>query len=151
MTRRRQPRAPWLAGAALGVLALTAAGAEGDAPGRPALAVQASAWTFPGRPLAITVDQAGVLASRRLAVYLFVDGNQFARITTQSDRTRTTVLLPELLPGQHELTIRSGTEAATTGFRILPWEWLIGAAVGLLAIGLLILFGRRLRRLPPSG
>lgn len=145
------PRASWLAGVAVWILALAAAGAQGDAPGRPALAVKASTWIFPGRPLTLTVDQAGVLASRRLAVYLFVDGNQFARITTRSDRTRETVPLPDLAAGRHVLSLRSGTEVAMTEFRVIPWAWLTWTALGLLTVGLLLHFGRRLRRQSLSG
>lgn len=135
----------WLLLVAPASLEATPAGAAGR-PGT--LAVEASAWVFPSRPLGITVEQRGVLAGRHLAVYLFVDQNQFARITTAADRTRTTVELPELAPGRHLLVARVGTEVAQTEFRVLPWSWLTGAllaaaaGMGLALIGL----SRRRRR-----
>ncbi len=119
-----------------------AAGRPGD------LAVGASAWVFPSRPLGITVEQRGVLAGRHLAVYLFVDQNQFARITTAADRTRTTVELPELAPGRHLFVARVGTEVAQTEFRVLPWSWLTGALLAAAAgmgLALIGLFRRRRR------
>lgn len=121
------------------------AAAQGDAPGRTALSLHARTWVFPGRPLPVTVDQAGVLAQRRLAVYLFVDQNQFERITTQGDRTQTSVALPPIAPGRHVLMARSGTEVATAEFRVLPWSWLAWPLLAALAGGALLLLARRRR------
>lgn len=110
------------------------------------LTVEASAWVFPSRPLTITIEQSGVLAGRHLAVYLFVDQNQFERVTTAADRTMTAIELPELSPGRHVLVARVGTEVAQTEFRLVPWSWLTGAllaAAGGVGLGLV---GRHRRR-----
>ena len=121
----------------------------GTAPGRSALAVETSAWVFPSRPLAVTVEQRGVLAGRHLAVYLFVDQNQFERITTKADRTRVVVETPLLAPGRHVLMARTGQEAAQTEFRVIPWFWLAGALGTLLLVasgGLVLAILRQRRR-----
>lgn len=138
-----------LVGGWLLLVAPASLGASPAAAGRPSdLAVEASAWVFPSRPLGITLDQSGVLAGRHLAVYLFVDQNQFARVTTAADRTRTSVELPELAPGRHLLVARVGTEVAQTEFRVLPWSWLKGAllaAAAGLGLALIGMFRRRRR------
>jgi len=149
VSMRRALLALFSAGSLLVAGADTPAAAQGDAPGRTALSLHVRSWVFPGRPLPLTVDQAGVLAQRRLAVYLFVDQNQFERITTQGDRTQASVALPPLEPGKHVLMARSGTEVATAEFRVLPWSWLVWALLAALAGGALVLLGRRRR--PASG
>jgi hypothetical protein len=97
------------------------------------LAVEASSWTLPSRPIRLKISQRGALAGRKLAIYVFVDGNQLERIGTGGDRTRATVALPALAPGPHTLVVRAGTESAEASFRVIPWSW----ASGLLLLALL--------------
>jgi hypothetical protein len=104
----------WLLLAALQAGAATAAE-------RRALDVEVSFWAFPNRPVAISVQQQGVLAGRRVAVYLFVDENQVGRIHTTGDRTRVSVDMPPLAPGRHRLLAKVGTESVETEFRVLSW------------------------------
>ncbi len=108
---------------------------------RPALELRATSWVLPGRPLAIEIEQHGLLEGRRLAIYLFVDDNQFDRLTTQGDRTRARIPLPELAPGSHRLAVRSGTEAAEVAFRRLSWREATTWAAGPLGGVLLLFFG----------
>ena len=118
---------------------------QGTAP-QPSLTLRASRWVLPGRPVEISLEQGGLLAGRRLAVFLFVDQDQFAKITTTSDRTRVAVAMPPLTPGRHQLTAKAGTEIAGTEFRVVPWSWVAGAAVFGLVLAVLALFSRRMRR-----
>lgn len=96
------------------------------------LGVHAAAWIFPSRPLAVTLEQRGVLAGRRLAIDLFIDGNQLERVATRSDRSAIRMATPDLAPGRHVLMARAGRESAQTEFRVLPWSWLVAAGAGLL-------------------
>jgi hypothetical protein len=114
-----------------------AAVAQGERANLASLQLEVSPWTLPSRPLQITVSQSGILAGRRLAIFLFVDGNQFERITTRSDRTETSVVLPAIGPGRHVLVARCGTEVAEAEFRVVPWPWAFGILLLMaLAVGL---------------
>jgi hypothetical protein len=114
-----------------------AAVAQGERANLGSLRLEVSPWTLPSRPLRITVSQSGILEGRRLAIFLFVDGNQFERITTSSDRTRTSVVLPAIGPGRHTLVARSGTEVTEAEFRVVPWSWAFGMLLLMaLAVGL---------------
>lgn len=125
--------AAWVAKPALPATAATPA-EEGAAPRRGPLGVRAASWVFPARPLEVTLDQRGVLAGRRLAIDLFIDGNQLERVATKADRTVTRLPTPALAPGRHVLMAKAGREIATTEFRVIAWSWLAGGAVGLLAL-----------------
>ena len=135
-----------------GLLSLSAAGVlaqalQGSAAQRHDLVLTASTWACPHRPIEGTLEQSGTLAGRHLAVRLFVDENEFARITTRADRTRVTIPLPPLTPGPHLLLAKVGTQTASTGIRILSWSWAGAAAVSLIgAGGMLYVLLRRRRR-----
>lgn len=123
---------------------------------RSALALEASSWVFPSRPLKVTLEQGGVLAGRRLAIDLFVDQNQWQRVTTKADRTPVRLDLPPLSAGRHVLMAKAGREAARTEFRVIPWSWLAGAigAIGGLALagtGLVVALRRRPHRRATPG
>ena len=117
-------------------------------PERGALVVRASSWTLPAGGLGVTLEQRGVLAGRRLAILLFVDGNQLQRVATTSDRTRIRLEMPALAPGRYILLARTGSEVAQTEFQVISRSWLAGSV--LLAgggIGLMLaLFRRQYRR-----
>lgn len=120
--------------------------AAGSAAERRSLDLAVSPWAFPNRPVTITLEQKGVLAGRRVAVYLFVDQDQVARIPTRGDHTRVSVPMPPLAPGRHLLMAKVGTEVVEKEFRVLSWFWLAGLASALLA---LIAYGlARTRRRP---
>jgi hypothetical protein len=132
----------------------TAAGAAAADPpaasNRGPLTLEASSWVFPSRPLDLTLEQGGVLAGRRLAVDLFVDRNQWQRVTTKADRTPVRLALPELAPGRHILMAKAGRETVQTEFRVIPWSWLAGAlgALALTCGGLVRLLLQNRRRHP---
>ncbi|MEO8276604.1 MAG: hypothetical protein ABI639_10305, partial [Thermoanaerobaculia bacterium] len=152
MNRRRSdlPRTPrTLLGAVFAGALLMAPAVHGLAPEEvraSSLAVSASSWALPSRPVSITVRQAGVLAGRHLAIYVFVDGNLVQRITTSSNETGARIQVPELAVGRHRLTVRAGTESAETEFRILSgWLVLGGSALLLVEISLVALHLRKRR------
>ncbi len=133
------------------LLAAALQAAAGWAAQRRALDLEVSFWAFPNRPLAITLEQRGVLAGRRLAVDLFVDQNQFARIHTAADRTRVSVETPPLAPGKHRMMAKAGTEFVEVDFQVLSWLWL---AIPAILVFIAIAFGLarvRRRRRPSPG
>lgn len=127
----------WLlvAGAIVSLPASASPVPEGAKARRNALEIRTTAWVLPTRRLEITLEQRGVLAGRHLGVYLFIDTDQFERITTKADRTQLVIRTPTLAPGSHVLTARSGQEVARTEFRVLAWSWVFSAAALLLVFG----------------
>ncbi len=122
---RRATRLLSLAG---GLLATTLAAA----PRQPTLRLETPRWSFSRASLSLTVEQAGPLAGRKLAVFVFVDDNLVERLATQGGRTEARVGGLELAVGSHRLKVKAGTEEAETEFRVLS-PVLPLAALGLLA------------------
>lgn len=140
-----------VAGLALVAVLAPAAGASPDAKnvgpqgrGQPSLSLTCSDWVFPSRPLSVTLQQSGVLAGRALAVDLFVDENQWQRVTTKGGRTAIRVELPPLAPGNHVLVARSAREVSRSEFRVVSWSWLVGGgSAAVAAAGVLFALVRR--------
>lgn len=124
----------WLAAAA-GSPALTA---KREAP----LALRASALVWSSSRLAFRLEQKGVLAGKRLAVFVFVDGNMVGRVDTNGSVT--TAAIDELVisTGKHLLMVKAGTIEARAEFRRLSPLYPAGALVALTAA---ILLARRRR------
>jgi len=130
----RGRRAAALLSLAGGLLAATLAAA----PRQPTLHLETPRWSFSRSSLSLAVEQAGPLAGRKLAVYVFVDDNMVERLATNGGRTETRVSGLELAVGPHRLKVKAGTEEAETEFRVLS-PLLPLAALGILAgVGLAI-------------
>lgn len=136
----RGRRAAALLSLAGGLLAATLAAA----PRQPTLRLETPRWSFSRSSLSLAVEQAGPLAGRKLAVFVFVDDNMVERLATNGGRTETRVSGLELTVGPHRLKVKAGTEEAATEFRVLS-PLLPLAALGILAGAGLALAGRRAR------
>ena len=98
-------------------LLLSTSYAAGAADRTPPLLVRAPAISWSAKSLSLTLEQSGVLAGKKLAVFVFVDGNMIGRVETNGAVTRTTLREVEVTPGVHELFVKAGTVEATTEFR----------------------------------
>lgn len=136
----RGRRAAALLSAAGGLLAATLAAA----PRQPTLRLETPRWSFSRASLSLAVEQAGPLAGRKLAVFVFVDDNMVERLATNGGRTEARVGGLELAVGPHRLKVKAGTEEAETEFRVLS-PLLPLAALGTLAGVGLAISGRRAR------
>ncbi len=125
-------------GMAFGCLGAAAADV---APQEAQIFVDASAVTWSRDRVAVTVEQRGALAGKRLLVSLFVDGNRIDDYPTTGGVTRIEVAGLELEPGAHRLLAKSGTHESADRFRYVPALWLAGAALvaAAVAVGLVVL------------
>ena len=115
------------------------------------LTIRAPAIAWSARRLALTIEQQGVLEGKRLAVFVFVDGNMIGRVETSGTITEATLTDLEIGAGGHELLVKAGTMEARTRFRRLPafapvaGVGSLGAVGAIGAIGFAVWLRRRRR------
>lgn len=137
MNAARRGRIVAFAAAALtaaAALASPAHAAVEASPGAP-LQVRTSSISWSAHRLTLTIEQDGVLKGKRLAVFVFIDGNMVGRIDTTGSVTEASLGELEIAAGDHELLAKSGTMEATTRFRRLSLHYSAGA-LALVAVGL---------------
>jgi hypothetical protein len=137
-------------GAALACALVAAAPARAAPAGTaPQISIEAPALVGSSERLSFTVVLQGPLADSRPLLFLFVDANLVREVPTRGARTEIVLEGLALEPGEHELTVKSGTYLATSRFRrVRPRDALLaaGGVVLTVAVALLPAWRRRRRR-----
>lgn len=139
LARRLRRCVPGLV-ANLAFAAIALAGPEaGPLPREEPLALHAPPIVWSSSRLSFSLEQKGVLAGKRLAVFVFVDANMVGRVETNGGITPATIDELVILPGRHQLMAKAGTIEARAWFRRLSpvYPLTISAVVALLA-GILV-------------
>ncbi|MGE0641059.1 MAG: hypothetical protein AB7G12_03740 [Thermoanaerobaculia bacterium] len=127
-----------MANLAFAAIALAGPGA-GLLPREEPLTLRAPSFVWSSSRLSFSLEQKGVLAGKRLAVFVFVDANMVGRVETNGAVTSATIDDLVIPSGKHQLMVKAGTIESRAGFRRLsPVYSLATSAVAALLAGILV-------------
>lgn len=117
-------------------LLLLASPAAGDAADSERLALSAARWSIEGLGVELRIEPRRALAGQRFSALISVDGAAVERVEVAGVELRHRLRSAALIPGRHEIAVKSGTESSTISIYVLSrvWLWAGGAlAAALLA------------------